>query len=266
MPFYQSNGLRYYKFDSLMRRGVTHAVFTRQGGVSPHPWTSLNVGGTVGDEVARVIENRHRSFHALGKDPGSIHDVWQVHGSQVVFVEKPRPQQEPYVKADVMLCDRPEVGLFMRFADCVPILLFDPKVKVVGLVHTGWQGTVRRAAEAAVNALQAHYRCHPGDILAAIGPSIGPHHYEVGPEVVDQVEKSFHSTSRDLLESTDGDGIDGKALFDLWKANRLILEESGVRQIEVCEICTACHPEDWYSHRGEGGQTGRFGALFALEV
>ncbi len=264
MPFLQSDEIRYHTFESLEETGVVHAIISRQGGVSPQPWASLNVGGTVGDEAPRVLENRRRSFRALGRKFESLYDVWQVHSTEVVCTDAPRPLDQPHLKADAILTDQPGVTLFMRFADCVPIFLYDPIRQVVGLVHAGWQGTVKKTAAYAVRAMQARYCSRPQDILAGIGPSVGAHHYEVGPEVVVQVQQAFGAEATDLLKSANGGGETSGVQFDLWRANQVVLEEVGVQQIEVANICTACHMEDWYSHRGEKGQTGRFGALIGL--
>jgi YfiH family protein len=258
MPFTEHDGIRYYQFD-IFPPAINQAVFTRHGGVSPAPWESLNVGGTVGDDAARVRENRERSFAALGRHLDSLFDVWQVHSADVAFAKSPRGKGEDYKKADIIFTDRPEVTLYMRFADCVPIMLYDPVRAVVGLAHAGWLGTIRGAAAAAVRAMTKHYGSRPADILAAIGPSIGPDHYEVGPEVVTQVQQAFGPTASKLVEARDG-----KSYLDLWAANRAQLEGSGMRQIEVAQVCTACHLEDWFSHRAERGRTGRFGALMAL--
>ena len=259
MPFHQQDGLRYYVFD-IFPRAVMQAVFTRQGGVSPAPWESLNVGGTVGDDPARVRENRLRSFAALGRTLDSLFDVWQVHSVEAVCAEAPRPANAVHQKADIILTDKPEVTLYMRFADCVPILLYDSQEGVVAMAHAGWLGTVRGAAPAAVRTMRERYGSKPEDILAAIGPSIGPDHYEVGPDVVAQVERAFGPEAKRLIESRGG-----RTYFDLWAANRLQLEESGIERIEVAGICTACHLDDWFSHRAEKGKTGRFGALIALQ-
>jgi len=258
MPFQTTDGVRYFTFDSFPR-SIVQAVFTRQGGISPEPWNSLNVGGTVGDERERVIENRFRSFRALGRDPHSIFDVWQVHSAEVVTTVAPHYSRPPEFKADAILTDKPDVTLFMRFADCVPILLHDPKRQVVGIVHAGWQGTVKKILREVVNRLQNNYGSNPADLLAAIGPSIGPDHYEIGPDVIERVRAAFDGDAEGLLESRDG-GVH----LDLWKANRVILEQAGVENVEVAGLCTACHPDDWYSHRAQKGKTGRFGALIAL--
>jgi hypothetical protein len=214
----------------------------------------------VGDEKDRVVENRRRAFVALGRIPVSLFDVWQVHGVEVVCARDPRPSYAPHSQADIILTDQPHVTLLMRFADCVPILLHDPVRRVVGIVHAGWLGTVRKAVKVAVAAMRAEYGSCPGDILAAIGPSIGPDHYNVGPEVVAQVWSAFGERALDLLP-----GADGRVKFDLWAANRLLLEEAGVLSIEESRLCTACHVEDWFSHRAENGRTGRFGVLIGLK-
>lgn len=259
MPFSQQNGLRYYTFE-IFPENIVQAVFTRQGGVSPHPWESLNMGGSIGDDIIHVRANRIRSFQALGRVPESIHDVWQVHSADVIYADVPRPLDTPYQKADIMLTDNPQVTLFMRFADCTPILLYDPVKQVIGIVHSGWLGTVRGAARAAVKAMQERYASNPADILAAVGPAIGPDHYEVGKDVITQVQNAFGAEAQSLLEKH-AESIH----FNLWKANQLLLAKAGVGQIEIAGICTACHTDDWFSHRAEKGKTGRFGALIALQ-
>ncbi|PKN92872.1 MAG: peptidoglycan editing factor PgeF [Chloroflexi bacterium HGW-Chloroflexi-6] len=261
MPFQTVDGIRYLTFD-LLSEQVTHAVFTRQGGLSPDPWASLNVGGTVGDDTPRVRENRFRAFRALGRDPHSMFDVWQVHSADVVIATAPHDSIPRELKADGIITDNLDVTLFMRFADCTPILLYDPRHPAVGIVHAGWLGTVRKAASAAVAAMQAAYGSDPADILAAIGPSIGPDHYEVGPEVVEQATHAFGADASSLFHQNSGP----RSHFDLWAANRLALRQAGLQEqnIETAGICTACNPQDWYSHRGQKGKTGRFGALIAL--
>jgi hypothetical protein len=110
--------------------------------------------------------------------------------------------------------------------------------------------------------MQEKYLSKPSDIIACIGPSIGAHHYEVGPEVAEQVYATFGAEAQSFMVSSNG--YEKRVQFDLWAANRVILEHEGVCQIEVAGLCTACHPEDWYSYRGEKGQTGRFGVMIGL--
>jgi YfiH family protein len=258
MPFQFVAGIRFYQFEQL-GDGLTQAVFTRQGGCSPDPWSSLNFGGTVGDDSDRVRKNINRALQALDCAPESAYDVWQVHGINVVVTDAPRPAESAHLQADTILTNRPGITLLMRFADCVPILLHDPVRKVAGIAHAGWMGTVLGTVRMAVEAMHARYGSVPSDILAGIGPSIGPDHYEIGPDVVAQVRQAFGQNASSLL--TDQEGA---THFDLWAANRLTLENAGVRQIELAGLCTACHTEAWYSHRAERGRTGRFGAIIAL--
>ena len=259
MPFEESGGLRFFRFDIFPANEVIHGIFTRQGGASPIPWDTLNLGGTVGDERQNVIENRRRMFAALGRKVESIYDVWQVHSKDVICTNKPRPLEQAHLEADAILTDREIVTLAMRFADCVPIMLFDPVKKVVGLVHAGWQGTVNRIASEAVHTMLREYHCNPADILAGIGPSIGPDHYEFEGEATERVVVSFPDHFRELLIQ-----VNGHTHLDLWRANEMVLKDVGVNQIEIARICTACNLQDWYSHRGEKGKTGRFGTIIAL--
>ncbi len=259
MPFRSRGDIRYFQFE-LLGRSLPHAVLTRRGGVSPAPWADLNLGGTVGDEPQRVGENRRRALEALGREPASVFDVWQVHGVEVAVATSPRAPGTPHAQADVILTDNPAVTLMMRFADCVPILLHDPIRRVAGIAHAGWMGTVRGTVAAAIRAMQTTFGSAPEDIRAGIGPSIGPDHYLVGEDVAGQARQAFGKDAARLLAGRP-DGVH----FDLWAANLLLLKRAGVREIELAGLCTACHLEDWYSHRAEHGRTGRFGAVIALD-
>jgi YfiH family protein len=260
MPFYEQNNLRYYSFD-IFSPAIKQAVFTRRGGVSTQPWASLNLGGSVGDAPEHVAENRIHVFNTMACAPASIHDVWLVHGTDIVYAEAPRPLDELPVKADIIFTDNPEVTLFMRFGDCVPILLHDPVQKVIGLAHAGWMGTLRGVARAAVDGMQSHYGCKPENIVAGIGPSIGVDHYEVGADVVKQFQEKCIQDADRILQTRNGN-----TFLDLWTANSTQLKEAGVEQVQVSGVCTACHLDDWFSHRAEKGKTGRFGALMALQA
>ena len=151
MPFFEKNKVRYFQFQNFPDT-ITHAIFTRRGGVSPSPWDSLNVGGSVGDALPNVKMNRIKAFSALGRNPDSVFDLWQVHGTRAVFASKPRSPQSHEDKGDLIFTDNPKVSLFMRFADCTPLLFADPTQGIVGIAHAGWQGTVRGVATAAISA------------------------------------------------------------------------------------------------------------------
>lgn len=258
----QSDSIHYYTFASFQDdRRLFHAVLTRHGGFSEGPWRSLNLGGSVGDDPERVRRNKRHALLTLGLQPETLVDVWQVHSAEVFFAVEPRPDHVAPSQADILLTDRKNLTLLMRFADCVPILLYDPCRQVIGLVHAGWQGTVKGAARAAVEAMCAHYGSRPSNILAGIGPSIGPDHYPVGVEVVDQVRRAFGTAAASLFQEQNG-----AAHLDLWAANEWLLRQAGVEQIERADLCTACHKEDFFSHRADKGRTGRFGVLMELRA
>jgi YfiH family protein len=259
MQLCQVGQIKYYKFQSFEGLGLNQAVFTRHGGVSPSPWESLNLGASVGDDICRVTQNRRNALTTLNISVDSVYDVYQVHSTKVVVTDRPLYPDEIHLRADAILTNMPGVTLMMRFADCVPIFLFDRVNRVIGLAHAGWIGTVNKIIKKAIEVMNQHFKCKPGNILAAIGPSIGPDHYSVGDDVVRRVTACFGNEADKLINNTSG-----KVCFNLWEANRVTLLEAGVTKIEVAEICTNCHLEDWYSHRGEHGKTGRFGAILAI--
>ena len=258
MLFHEQAELRYWQFD-IFPKNVLNAVFTRHGGVSPEPWHSLNLSISVGDDPARVAANRVRAFEALGRNPASIHDVWLVHGTDIIYADSPRPLDTHPQKADILFTDNPEVSLFMRFADCVPLLFHDPQKSVIGIAHAGWMGTVKGVAEVAVKGMVERYGSDPADIVAGIGPSISVDHYEVGEDVASQFRAKHGDDAERVLQVRDG-----RIYLDLWTSNVIQLKNAGVEKIQVSGLCTACDVTDWFSHRAEKGKTGRFGALMAL--
>jgi YfiH family protein len=166
-------------------------------------------------------------------------------------------QGEHTFLSDAVVSDVPNLFFFMTFADCVPIMLWDPVRRVVGLIHAGWRGTAQHIAAATVRAMCESFASRPYDIRVAIGPSIGPCCYRVG----DDVRMAFQV----------GYGDDTASFFrgqrlDLWAANCFDLMAAGVdeSQIENPRLCTACHTESFFSHRAEGEPTGRLGACIGL--
>ena len=235
------------------------ACFSRLGGVSPEPYKSLNVGSSVGDEKENVVENRKRLFQALSLPSGSMYDAWQVHSTEYVVAKEPRELDSDQQKVNIILTQNPHVTLMMRFADCVPIFLYAPKQRAIGLVHAGWIGSINKIASIAVGAMKHEFHCSPEEILAGIGPSIGPDHYEVGMDVVTKLQQKIPDKV-DVCLSRKGN----RYFLDLWYLNSYVLQEAGVKAIEIARICTACNIDEWYSHRKEKGRTGRFGALYTL--
>lgn len=254
----QFNRLVYYAFD--MWQDLPHGIFTRKGGMSKLPWGELNVGGTVGDDVEAVRRNHELMYEALSVNGERACTVWQVHGADTVVIHHPVEGRRWVELADGMVTNEPNTPLVMRYADCTPILFYDPVQRVIGIAHAGWRGTVNGAGVSVVKAMTRAYGSHPADIQAGIGPSIGPDHYQVGEEVVTAVQDYF-GTTEGMIKY---DAADGTAYFNLWEANKRDLQRAGVEQIEIAGICTASNTDLFHSHRAEKGQTGRFGAVISL--
>jgi len=235
-----------------------HAALTRLGGVSGAPFATLNLGHTVGDDLATVEKNHRRVFSALNLRREQIVSPYQVHSAQVRLVGQAHTGAvQP--ATDGLLTTAPGVVLLLRFADCVPLLLFDPVRRAVGLVHAGWRGVADGVVKAAVQAFVRHVGSHPADLWAGVGPAIGPCCYQVRPEMATAVARACPDSVKVVQERN-------SALYlDLPRAVQAQLESAGVGQVEISGLCTACHTEEWFSHRAEGGRTGRFGVLAMLE-
>jgi YfiH family protein len=253
-----ANGVVLYRFDGLAgAEGVRHAVLTRIGGVSQGPYATLNLGHTVGDDLAAVEENHRRALDALGLDPRQVVSPYQVHGARVGVVGwAHRGTVQP--ATDALVTAMPAVPLLMRFADCAPVLLFDPVQRVVGMAHAGWRSVVAGVVEATVRTMRERMTCDPGDLWAGIGPTIGPCCYAVGPEVAAAVEAVCPPGASVVHDA------DGQVFLDLPAAVQAQLRAAGVRQIERAALCTSCRVDEFFSHRAECGHTGRFGAVIEL--
>lgn len=246
------------QFDSFSTsQNLVHAVTTRHGGVSVTPWASLNLGGSVGDDPAAVDENHNRMCAALGVQRGHLVTGLMTHGRHVAVVDQ-TDWGRRLPDTDALVTQTPGVYLALRFADCVPVLFYDPRLQVVGMAHAGWRGTLALIAQATALTMISVFGSRPADIRVGIGPSIGPCCYEVGDDVIAHTQAVFNGNGRVLRQQ----GV--RQHLDLWLANRLQLEQVGVRHIETAEICTACHVHDYYSHRAEKGRTGRFGAVIGI--
>jgi len=253
-----NDNLAFYR-DSRWNQ-IKHGIFTRNGGVSPAPFASLNLGGNVGDEPRCVRRNHERMYASLGVDDAQACTVWQVHGTDVVIANGPVRGRRWLALADGMVTDRPGIALSMRFADCVPLLFFDPAQGVIGMAHAGWRGTVAGVGPKMIETMRTAFGCNPVDIEVLIGPSIGPDRYQVGEEVVQAVYAHFGQLDGLVRR----DEADKTAYLDLWAANKLDLERAGVEKIEISGLCTAIHTDEFFSHRAERGRTGRFGAVMCL--
>lgn len=252
----KSGKLVFYQFPHFTNSELIHGVFTRLGGVSVSPWESLNLGGTVGDDPTAVKENMKRLVNAVNSKIDQLAQVRQIHSARVVRIDHPVDGIE---KADAMITNQPGPMLLMRFADCVPILYYDPKNHSAGIAHAGWQGTIKGVASQVVLEMERNFGTDPEDLFVGIGPSIGPDHYQIGSDVIELVEQNLQQNAQRVLIRNGNE-----VKLDLWKANRINLEKVGVKNIVVSGICTGCNLQHWFSHRAEHGRTGRFASVIGL--
>lgn len=235
---------------------ITHAFCTREGGVSREPFASLNVSAREGDDDDAVRRNWSCIACTFEIAPGSFRMVRQVHGKEIVAVEGDIviDAGDDIPSADGIVTALPGVAIGVRTADCVPLLYADPRQRVVGVVHAGWRGTAQEIAAKAVEKLVTEYSCRRSDIRVAIGPAIGPCCYEVD-EAVYAAMPWYHNDRRVF---SDGAGK-GHWMLDLVAANRLQLSDAGIGDghIHAAGTCTSCNGTLFFSHRGEGGRTGR---------
>lgn len=251
-----ANGVITYTFESLSALPLRAHVSTRHGGVSPAPWNSLNFSILRGDSRERVLENRARLAAALGIEPSQVVVCRQMHSTGVAKVGWDEAGQ--LIDAtDALVTDAVGLPLQLVFADCTPVLLYDPVHHALGVCHAGWRGTVNGAAAATLWTMQASYDTQPADVRACIGPSIGPDSYEVGDEVLALATAKLPYAEQLF---TYPNGPDQRPYFNLWRANALQLIEGGVpeAQIEISGIDTAQNTQDFFSHRAEQGKCGLF--------
>ena len=228
---------------ALDASGAAAAVTAREGGVSSGPYATLNLSLSVGDDPARVLENRRRLATALGTDPGDFVFARQVHGAGVRVVrEADRGRgafglDDAIADTDALVTATPGMVLAILTADCVPIVLHDPVAGVLACVHAGWRGTVARVCAAAV-AVMASLGSRPADVIAGLGPAVAPARYQVGADVHDAVTQAFGPAAGGFIGSDPQ--ASGRWLLDLWAANRHALREAGLpgSQIHVTDIPT----------------------------
>jgi YfiH family protein len=245
---------------------IMHAVTTRAGGVSTPPHDTLNMSFAHPDDPAAVRENRQRVFTVLEVDPGRVVQAGQVHGSDVLVVDQEQAGRGALDRAsllpaaDAMVTNQLNLHLLACFADCVPLLFYDPVQHAVGVAHAGWQGTVQKIGAATVATMQCEFGSNPADVRVVIAPSAGPCCYNVWPHVAETIRDAFRDHPTVLQKRN------GEVFFDLWAANQHTLVDAGVCQehIEISELCTIDHADRFFSHRAANGQTGRFAAIIGL--
>jgi len=227
------------KIRELDKEGLVHGFSTIELG---------SVGLTNAPDRDAVLANRRRFAEELGLDPAALTATGAVHGAAVARIDVPQPLVKEH---DAVITDQPGIALFATYADCYPILLWDPEHHAIGLVHAGWRGTEAGVVTHAIQAMGKEFGTDPEHMTAVIGPGICGRCYEVGEEVAEKFSERFTAPK-----------ASSKFLLDLAAANRAQLEDAGLRQIHALDLCTK---ETSYlpSHRRQPDGT-RFGAIIAL--
>lgn len=255
--------LVYYKFKKLNDFiEINHFVSTRIGGISNEPYNSLNLGLRTEDDINNVTENFNRLSKAVGIDINDFIIQQQCHSMNVVVIDESYKRNHNInidynlTGNDAMITDKSNICLLAFGADCVPVLLYDNVKKVIGICHAGWKGTIYKIVNNTIVKMKSQFGCNPYNIIAAIGPSIGPCCYEIKDDVVGDVKNIYRNYNDILIENKSKD----KTYLNLWQANKSNLIESGVKEsnIDMSELCTCCNPDLFFSHRQSKGITGRF--------
>ena len=226
--------------------------------IAPHLFTTRAL-------ELREDENEWRAVaEALDLAPERLRLVRQVHGADVAVARAGDRRPWPRPDADAIVSDDPSVAIGVRVADCAPILIADRTGRAVGAAHAGWRGTMKGVAGAAVRALTEEFGSDPADLLAAVGPCLGPCCGEVGLEIVDAFRDAGHAMAD--VDAWFLPGGPGKAQLDLGRANRDQLEAAGIPadQIFGANLCTKTHAAHFHSYRAEGTKAGRM--LGAIRV
>lgn len=254
------------RFGLLDSPDLVHAVTLRNGGVSLAPHDTLNMSFSRPDDPTAVRENRQRVFQALEILPERVVQAGQVHGHDVLLVEEHHAGRGALQRssilspADALITNTPNLYLLACFADCVPLLFYDPVQRAVGVAHAGWQGTVKQIAAATVSKMQQAFGTDPANLRVVVGPSAGACCYNVWPHVAGTIRAAFPDDPEVLMPRDD------ETMCDLWAANTATLVRSGVprENIEVSGLCTICHADRFFSHRAGNGETGRFATIIGM--
>jgi YfiH family protein len=253
-------GVKVLVCDALERSGFTNGFSTRLGGVSPFPSDDLNLAGFAEDSAANIEENRRR-FLAAFDGSFRLATVWQVHGDGIKLVADETDVATSEDRSDSLISKLKDVLVGVKTADCVPVLLGDPKTGAFAAIHAGWRGTAESIVAKTVDRMRETFRSDPSDLIAAIGPAACRRNYEIGADVIDAFQNNFSSSEKYFSPSRDG-----HALVDLHLANKDQLVEAGVREntIATAPLCTMERTDLFFSYRVEKHKYGKTGRLLSV--
>lgn len=223
--------------------GIRHGFFTRDGGVSPGVYASLNGGVGSKDAPDNVAENRARMAAALGVAPDHLLTPYQIHSPDVVVADKPWAK-ENRPRADAIVTRTSNLAIGVSTADCGPLLLADTQARVIGAAHAGWRGAFTGVIEAAIAAMEK-LGADRDRIAVALGPTIRQPNYEVGPEFVERFLAADKNNGRFFAPSQRA----AHAMFDLTGYITTRVQRAGIAAFEDLGLCTFAEPERFFSYR-----------------
>lgn len=262
------NDLTYILFPNLCDKSCVAAFTTRMGGKSVGRYASMNMSFTNGDNENTVRQNYDILFGELGLNPEKAVLSHQTHTKNIKIVTeqdmgKGIIKDRDYNDIDGLITNQKGLALVTQFADCVPLMFYDPVKQVIAASHAGWRGTALEIGKETVKKMAESFGSNPKDIKVAIGPSIMSCCYEVDEPVVNELKKLEYIPLGSILTPKEN----GKYMLDLQTTNKLILENAGIEPKNICisDLCTCCNSNYFHSHRATAGNRGNLAAIIALK-
>lgn len=240
---------------------INHGIFTRQTGFSQNTYSSLNLSFNSGDEPEKVKKNRNIVAEFLKINSNKLFFPHQCHTANIQIVTHDTKLTD-LDETDALICSEPGLAIGILAADCVPMLFYDAEKKIIAAAHAGWRGTIKKIGNYVLEKLITEFNSRPEDIYIGIGPAISQKNYEVGEEVLQEVNKISNLASDYISQSINT----GHAFLNLQGLNKHLIEQAGIqgKNIEIMNFCTYDNPEYFFSARRDGFYSGRFGSVICL--
>lgn len=254
MIYNRDKEIEYYQFDELLKKGVINCYTARKKEIN----FSTNL------ETSKIEENYKKICRSLNINRESIVRPKQKHTDIIKRVDE---LEENYDGVDGLITNKPGINLMLTYADCTPILIYDPINNAIGNIHSGWRGTVQKIGLKAIEKMKEEYCSKPDELIVCIGPCIKQCHFEVSSDVKEIFEKEFSYLNRnnDIIKKNEKEK--GKYFIDTTLINRLILERAGVRPENIIDsnICTVCNYDIVHSYRKDREKSGRNIAIIGMK-
>lgn len=266
MEHVKKNDLEYLQFKKLNEYNIKHCITTRLGGVSQKDLYSLNLSFNVGDDKENVLKNYEIICKELGIDYKDLILSKQVHNTNIRIVDKSNcgegiTKPIEVSENDAVMTNIGSVPLITFYADCVPIMFFEPQKRVIAMAHSGWKGTIAEISKKTISKMIEVYGINPNNLVCGIGPSIAKCCFEVRDDVARIFLEKYKNNEEIVCKNKNN--LYNINLVEVIK-NQLVESGALEKNIVISNICTVCNSDILYSHRATKGKTGRFGAIMTL--